>query len=353
MKSKSMMSGNRKLRFIFLCVVLCIAIIFFMYQFLRPSHHVETVDLEFFRDPFNWICKPNSKLMRTRDCLVCIEENTIFFIESSDSHHLNARQACAIESAAMHHPDRQVAVLMTSPEPLDLKNNFTGPISLLKNVKLLRVDFGQLMFDTPLWHWYIKEKWKRSPFKVLHISDALRLVIIWKYGGLYLDLDVVVFQSLSILRNTTSTDNGINVATALLAFDPGHPLLENTIQDYASNYAPMEFAKNGPLLLMKNFKKMCGVSKVDEVRLSNVSKCDVHVLPMEAAYPIPYERWNEYFNSHTTPNETAFNSSLLIHVWNKLSSGGRVVIGQNSLYEMAMKKHCPTVYQYAKNCGHV
>ncbi|GFR02229.1 hypothetical protein TNCT_448471, partial [Trichonephila clavata] len=47
---RSMMSGNRKLRFIFLCVVLCIGIIFFMYQFLRPSHHVETVDLEFFRD---------------------------------------------------------------------------------------------------------------------------------------------------------------------------------------------------------------------------------------------------------------------------------------------------------------
>ncbi|GFU30757.1 lactosylceramide 4-alpha-galactosyltransferase [Nephila pilipes] len=291
--------------------------------------------------------------MRTRDGLTCIEENAIFFVESSDSRQLTARQACAIESAARHHPDRQVRVLMTSPDPLKRKDNFTGPLELLENVRLFRVDFGHLMFDTPLWYWYIRGKWKTSPFKVLHISDALRLCIIWRYGGLYLDLDVVVLQSLSNLRNTTTTDNGKNVATALLAFDPGHPLLQNTIRDYASHYAPKEFAKNGPLLLNKNFKKMCGVTKVDEVRLSSVWKCDVNVLPMEAAYPIPYKRWVEYFKPQATPNESAFNSSVVIHVWNKLSNGGRVVIGQNSLYEMAMKHHCPTTYEYATNLGFV
>ena len=35
----------------------------------------------------------------------------------------------------------------------------------------------------------------------MHTADALRLLLIYKYGGLYLDLDYVVLRDLSHYRN--------------------------------------------------------------------------------------------------------------------------------------------------------
>ena len=40
-----------------------------------------------------------------------------------------------------------------------------------------------------------------SRFKTVHIADALRQLIIYKYGGFYLDLDYVVLNDLTHYKN--------------------------------------------------------------------------------------------------------------------------------------------------------
>ena len=40
-----------------------------------------------------------------------------------------------------------------------------------------------------------------SKYKAVHTADAVRLLLIYKYGGLYLDLDYVVLRDLSHYKN--------------------------------------------------------------------------------------------------------------------------------------------------------
>ncbi|CAL1266660.1 unnamed protein product [Larinioides sclopetarius] len=342
----------RKYRPVALCAA--IGLILFMVHFMVYYLIVfeEPIDMEFYDDPFNWECGPNAKLLRTVEYMECLEENPIFFVETSDSPRVTARVACAVESAARHHPDRQVRILFLSPEPLDFKDPFTESLTHLGNVRLLRVDLGVLFRGTPLLYWYKKGKFKYSPYKISHTSDAMRLFLVWKYGGMYLDSDIVVLHSLSHLHNTTTTDNGKNLGFALIAFDPDHPLFRDSIMDFAANYSPYEFAANGPQLFTRNFRKRCHVEIVAELYVGGQNSCDVNVLPQEAAYPISYKTWQEYFKPQTTHNETVFESSLIIHVWNMLSNGGKLIVGQNSLYEMSMKEHCPKVYEHVAKVGY-
>lgn len=181
------------------------------------------------------------------------------------------------------------------------------------------------------------------------MSDAIRLCLLWKYGGIYLDTDVVVLRSLSQLHNTVSFDSGTNLGNSFLAFDQGQSLLRYTLVDYAASYNPHGFATNGPVLLNRNFREHC------EPKTNNATnnKCRVNVLPKESVYPIDYNKWEEYFKPQTaTLSWTAFKSSYIIHVWNKMSSGGKMVVGQNSWYELAMRTHCPNVYKLVADIGY-
>lgn len=61
-----------------------------------------------------------------------------------------------------------------------------------------------MVFDqTPLMSWWkngVINKQKDKEYKVSHFSGALRLALIWKYGGVYSDTDMIALKSFSDLR---------------------------------------------------------------------------------------------------------------------------------------------------------
>ncbi|CAL1267287.1 unnamed protein product [Larinioides sclopetarius] len=309
----------------------------------------EILSMEFYDDPLNRKCESNAKFLQTKDTIECLETSNIFFLETSNSSRLSARQACAVESAALHHPEWQIIVLFTSSQPLHLMDSFMALLSQFGNIRFLRMELDFTMAGTPLWFWYQKGNWKYSPHKTEHLSDAIRLCLLWKYGGIYLDTDVVVLRSLSKLRNAVAFDSGTNLGNSFLAFDRGQTLLRFALTDYVSSYNPYKFANNGPVLLNRNFKKHC---KPESYNATN-NRCHINVLPKESAYLIDFNQWQEYFRPQTaTLSETAFKSSYIIHFWNKMSKSEKIVIGQNSWYELLMKVHCPKVYEIVADIGY-
>lgn len=131
-------------------------------------------------------------------------------------------------------------------------------------------------------------------------------------------------------------------------FSPrGHPLLKMCIADFAVIYDPDGFAANGPLLLTRNIRALCGVRDVLD---TGNATCDVRVMPTEVSCPIPYEEWEEYFR----PNGSVdLSSSYLMHVWNKMSRDRRLAIGGGSVYEVVMKENCPITYKYGQRLGYL
>lgn len=126
---------------------------------------------------------------------------SIFFHETSCASSqantliLTARQACAVESAAKMNPDSEVYLLFTSPVAMGNGTQWSAVVKQLltyDNVRVMHLDFEKYVVGTPLEAWYRGGALKRSRWPRSHASDVLRFLTLWKYGGTYLDLDVVV-----------------------------------------------------------------------------------------------------------------------------------------------------------------
>lgn len=150
----------------------------------------------------------------------------IFFLETSCSSDgivkLNARQACAIESAAKTNPNHQIFVLFASP--VGFRNTTPLPIIDLvlsyKNVHLNTLNITQYAEKTPLQEWIKNGALYRSMYMNAHTSDVLRYLTLWKFGGTYLDLDVVVRRPLdSISSNYAGAETNITINCAVLNLD--------------------------------------------------------------------------------------------------------------------------------------
>jgi hypothetical protein len=126
---------------------------------------------------------------------------SIFFHETSCASSvqggivLTARQACAVESAAKMNPELDVYLLFTAPINLGnstVKSKFVSQLLSYPNVHMRHLNFERYFVDSPLEQWYKGGALKASRWPRSHASDVLRFLTLWKYGGTYLDLDVVV-----------------------------------------------------------------------------------------------------------------------------------------------------------------
>ena len=108
---------------------------------------------------------------------------------------LNARQACAVESAAKMNPNMTVYLLFLSP--LKLSNeakHFYNILTKYKDVKIKRLINKDYFKNTPLENWFSIEKLRVTRWPSTIMSDILWFITMRKYGGIYLDLDVVVIK---------------------------------------------------------------------------------------------------------------------------------------------------------------
>ena len=131
-------------------------------------------------------------------------EKNIFFIESRCALNqtssitagldLNKRQACSIESAARMNPSSTVYILYTCPFTESLVNSaeYVKQLFTLLNVKLWKINVPEFLSNTRLKDWNFESQIYFSKWPVEHSSDVLRYLSLLKYGGTYLDLDIVV-----------------------------------------------------------------------------------------------------------------------------------------------------------------
>jgi len=121
----------------------------------------------------------------------------IFFIESdSNRNHFTWKDICSIESAAFHNPNAMIYVYSLSAkfDKFDLTNRYS-------NINIRYLNIPMLFNQTPLMSWWQNGAIKQSSYKTVHLSDALRLALLYKYGGFYSDTDTITLKSFSDLMN--------------------------------------------------------------------------------------------------------------------------------------------------------
>lgn len=67
-------------------------------------------------------------------------------------------------------------------------------LSFIESFCLPQVDLGRYFLHTPLHTFYSEDTILTSLWPLSHMSDLLRYVTLYNYGGTYLDLDFVVMK---------------------------------------------------------------------------------------------------------------------------------------------------------------
>ncbi|XP_022228720.2 lactosylceramide 4-alpha-galactosyltransferase-like isoform X2 [Drosophila obscura] len=267
---------------------------------------------------------------------------------------LNARQACAIESAALHNPNFQVFVLFADPDgPVGQYNGIQQPLvdALLNysNVHLRRLNVWRYAAGTPIEEWLNAGKLFGSRFMVVHIADFLRYLTLFRYGGLYLDLDVVVLQNMEDMPpNYAGAESNLWLANGVMRFShngSGHDMVRACLRDFELHFNGYEWGTNGPGVITRVAKQICGTNHTALMQDDRERCKGFKVYGKGAFYAVAAENWRDFFEPDKLEQTMALTKySYLVHLWNRNSKVVPIKVGSKCAYAKYAEKHCPLVY---------
>jgi len=334
-------------------------------------------------------CKPVCKGQRNLENLLDQEigSDNIFFLETGPKQTITGREACALESAVgqsgLH------VIMVRANRTLDLADNSTCYISSLfssshsNKLSIFYLDFEEIAKGTPLENFYTSEALVLSyDYKYAHVADALRLLLVQKYGGFYADTDYVITKPLTGLQNVLASDQvtedelnaeghilqGYKVSNAMFHFKKDSPLLECAIRKFVPNYLPHVWAHNGPDLLQTCLTEVCGFDgEIPANKMTsediNREKCQgVQLLSYRSFYPFAWLSSIELHEQRKTKKEwnNYFDRSYAVHFYHSSRKNMRSLNGEHGIltpeyygarkpaYLVLALQYCPISYNSVK-----
>lgn len=288
-----------------------------------------------------------------------VDEMAIYFLETSGTECLRPRQACAVESAAIANPEMPVHLRMASEVPPGKPEADEGEglerhcitmdlIRAFPNVRIIREELTKHLADTPLES--LITEMVQSEYSYQHMSDAVRVALLHKLGGIYLDLDVVVLRSLGNFRNAAGhvfIDGQSSVENGLLAFDRGNNFLSFLMRYMKQAYKPHDRSVIGPTALTRAFRLYCQHSSTkinDSIHEYSCYKgTKVNLYNSSTFNPIGYMERETFFRDKFAFSDVSLlANSYSVHVY---GSGHGAHVPENSLFAYLAKSYCPSVYR--------
>ncbi|XP_072427888.1 lactosylceramide 4-alpha-galactosyltransferase-like [Chiloscyllium punctatum] len=273
----------------------------------------------------------------------------IMFVDSTNEVAPSALAICSIESAAHANPEKPIYYFLVgfngnlsdySDQPTTFQILFA-----MRNVILLPLNLKTLFANTPFDGWYQQVIPDLEQYWVHVLSDACRLALLWKYGGIYLDTDIISLKPLPFTNFICAQQENLANGAAL-GFSRHHNFTQNCMIDYVNNYQGEIWGHQGPLLMSRVLRRWCKTDDLDEFV---GAKCNgISYLPSTFFYPIPYDEWEKYFERWTLEDIRAtFSDTYGVHIWNFLSSGHQDDIndGRGVLLEYFFHKYCPRTFK--------
>lgn len=120
------------------------------------------------------------------------------------------------------------------------------------------IEWNENNFDIDS-HQFVKAAYKAK--KWAYVSDYIRAYVIYKYGGIYLDTDILVLDNFDRFLNNRAFvgfENPQYPFTAVFGAEPGHPLVKDMIEYYDRlDEYKFDFEKNNTIsvsdLLIKKY----------------------------------------------------------------------------------------------------
>ncbi|XP_053895753.1 alpha-1,4-N-acetylglucosaminyltransferase-like [Malaclemys terrapin pileata] len=302
-------------------------------------------------------CMPIAKRFLTPEDVMS-QSRSIIFVEITDRLEPLPLVSCSVESAARIYHDRPVVFFMAGLNNSTwLDSNSTYPafslLSAMKNVFIFPFQMETLFQETPLLAWYHKVNAAQEKYWVHISSDASRLALIWKYGGIYMDTDVISMRPIPVANFLAAEASKVS-SSGVFGFPHHHWFIWDCMNDFVQNYNGRIWGNQGPILMTRRLRALCNLTNfhnVEDQRCGNIS-----FLHPQRFYPIPYPAWRQYYT--VWKRSPDFNNSYALHLWNFMNQGRKTAVaGSNTLVENLYKTYCPTTYkdliQGTEGSGHM
>lgn len=202
----------------------------------------------------------------------------------------------------------------------------------------------------------------------------------WKYGGVYSDLDTITVKSFLPLIESGEGgfgylyENKDSMGVGLLVFSrPRHPFLQYLVEKFPMNYDPDDWGKNGPILAMDSLKFFCNTDNLsfffynDRKNVPDWFRSiinerihrncqDLFIYPENYFYPlsIPNRDFEKAFQdnyldellSKISPQDT-----YSVHFYGQLSKKFTSKADDKSLYVYLASKNCKLTFNYVESNG--
>ncbi|KAJ4975719.1 hypothetical protein NE237_000825 [Protea cynaroides] len=265
----------------------------------------------------------------------------VFMVWNSPPWMYSVRYQRGLESLLHHHPDACVLVFSETIE-LDFFRDFTNDGF---KIAVAMPNLDELLKNTPT-HvfasvWF---KWRKTKFYSTHYSELVRLAALYKYGGLYLDSDILVLKPLSSLNNSVGLEGEVGESSlngAVMAFRKHSPFIMECLREFYSTYDDTQLRWNGANLLSRVGKKFLREGNNFDEQL------ELKLQPSFLLFPISPQNITRYFVTPTDENEKAqldilftriLDESLTFHFWNSITSA--LVPEPESLVARLLNRYC-------------
>lgn len=257
------------------------------------------------------------------------------------------REFLAMETLFKTHPRGCLMIVSRTMDSIKGYRILKPLLDMGFRVQAVTPDLSFLFKNTPAATWHSEMKMgNRDPGEIplaQNLSNLMRLALLYKYGGVYLDTDFIVLKPFTSLRNSIGVQSIDGVSkkwtrlnNAVLIFDMNHPLLYKFMEEFALTFDGNKWGHNGPYLVTRVVK-----------RVGTRPGYNFTVLPTMAFYPVDWTKVGGLFKkpeNHATSRWVKAKllqlggESYGVHLWNKQSS--RLVIERGSVMGRLISDHC-------------
>ncbi|CAL1402407.1 unnamed protein product [Linum trigynum] len=250
-------------------------------------------------------------------------ELRVFMVWNSPPWMYSVRHQRGLESLLSHHRDACVLVLSETIELDFFKNSF---VKDGYKIAVAMPNLDELLKDTPTYIFAsVWSDWRKTKFYPTHYSELVRLAVLYRYGGIYLDSDIVVMNPLHSLNDTIGMEDertGSSLNGAVMAFRQNSRFLEECLKEFYMTYDDTKLRWNGAELLTRVWRNSLKQN-------SPISQQELNVQPSYVFFPISSQDITSYFATPASENERAeqdalftriTRQSLTMHFWNSMTS---------------------------------
>lgn len=255
----------------------------------------------------------------------------------------------ALEMVWIHEPDA-VIIMMSNSLPENFFHEYTRRGY---NIQVVNFNKENLL----KWHWYFGpgthdwlldwDKWEKGQFFYWHLTDYIRCLLLYNYGGTYMDMDALWirippnqtqefigsdYSSVHSDREWTLDDKGLYLPQGVMRFKRGWKLFREMAEGAFSafNYDPECFNCGGPKAITSYVRE----------RRAVLEDAGLTILPQKVLYPVSYLEIQKLLEPNPLAEQDMKNKiepfSWNIHLFGKMTN--HLPVQPGSVIDYVFKK---------------